>query len=162
MRGQWKAKSTEIRHCETCSTILERNRTTAGRLEGFRNFVRRRFCSLSCANSRSKGGESRNAYLFHARKLLKPACEACGATDNRQAHHVNMDWKNNSPENIQTLCLFCHHFWHAMHLRNGTTPTQPMPKLVSPWRTTPEVVSQGSEPTVTRSAHPPRKRSSKA
>ena len=132
MRGQWKAKSTEIRHCETCSSILERRRNDAGRLEGFRDFMRRRFCSLSCANSRSKGGESRNAYLFHARKLLKPACEACGVTTGRQAHHINTDWKDNRPENVQTLCLFCHHFWHAMHKRLGITPTQPMPKLLSP------------------------------
>src|SRR5574341_711139 len=132
MREQWKAKSTQSRQCETCSATLERRRNDAGRLEGFRDFMRRRFCSLSCANSRNKDGESRNAYLLHARKLLKPQCEACGATQNRQAHHVNTDWKDNRPENVQTLCLFCHQFWHAMHLRLGLTPMQPMPRLVSP------------------------------
>lgn len=132
MPWQWKQKSTELRHCETCSNPLERNRTPAGRLEGFRDFMRRRFCSLSCANSRSKGGESRNAYLHRARKLLKPNCECCGTAEQRQVHHVNMDWKDNRPENVQTLCIFCHHFWHAMHIRLGAKPTEPMPKLVSP------------------------------
>lgn len=132
MRGQWKIKSTEPRQCETCTITLERNRTPAGRLEGFRDFMRRRFCSLSCANSRNKGGDTRNAYLHHARKMLKEACECCGATEQRQAHHVNMNWRDNSQKNVQTLCLFCHHFWHAMHIRLGTTPTQPMPKLVFP------------------------------
>ena len=132
MRQQHKAKAAEPRQCKTCLTTLERRRNEAGRLEGFRDFMRRRFCSLSCANSRRKGGESRNAYLFHARKLLRPACEACGVTENRQAHHVNTDWRDNSPENVQTLCLFCHHFWHAMHERLGIAPTQRMPKLVPP------------------------------
>ena len=161
MRGQWKAKSTETRHCETCSSILERRRNDAGRLEGFRDFMRRRFCSLSCANSRNKGGESRNAYLFHARKLLKPACEACGVTTNRQAHHINTDWKDNRPENVQTLCLFCHHFWHAMHKRLGVTPMQPMPKLLSHLPTVLVVESVGSEATEMPSTRKRRASSSK-
>jgi hypothetical protein len=151
MRQQHKAKAAEPRQCETCSTTLERRRNDAGRLEGFRDFMRRRFCSLSCANSRSKGGESRNAYLFHARKLLRPACEACGAAQNLQAHHVNTDWRNNSPENVQTLCLFCHHFWHAMHDRLGMTPTQRMPKLVFPLPTEQEAASYACAPSETLS-----------
>lgn len=159
MRGQWKAKSTEPRQCETCSTTLERRRNDAGRLEGFRDFMRRRFCSLSCANSRSKGGESRNAYLFHARKLLKPRCEACGTTESRQAHHVDTDWKNNQPENVQTLCLFCHHFWHAMHERLGLTPTKPMPKLLTRSSSVPAIGLAVSEVTAMLSM-PTRRKSS--
>lgn len=151
MRQQHKAKAAEPRQCETCSFTLERRRNAAGRLEGFRDFMRRRFCSLSCANSRSKGGESRKASHYHARKLLKPTCECCGTTQRRQAHHVNMDWRDNSPVNVQTLCIFCHHFWHAMHIRLGTTPTQPMPKLVSHLPTAPVVASAGSEDTETPS-----------
>ena len=161
MRGQWKIKSTELRQCETCSNTLERNRTPAGRLEGFRDFMRRRFCSLSCANSRGKGGDSRNAHLYRARKLLKPNCECCGTTEQRQAHHVNMDWRDNSPANVQTLCIFCHHFWHAMHIRLGATPTQPMPRLVSHSPTTPDQEWCDCAPTATRSARPSRKGSSK-
>lgn len=161
MRQQHKAKAAEPRQCETCSTTLERRRNEAGRLEGFRDFTRRRFCSLSCANSRSKGGESRNVYLFHARKLLRPACEACGATENRQAHHVNTDWRDNSPENVQTLCLFCHHFWHAMHERLGMTPTQRMPKLASPSPTVRAAASDACAPTATRSTPKRRVSSSK-
>ena len=151
MRQQHKANAAEPRQCETCLSTLERRRNEAGRLEGFRDFMRRRFCSLSCANSRSKGGESRNAYLFHARKLLRPACEACGATENRQAHHVNTDWRDNSPANVQTLCLFCHHFWHAMHERLGMTPTQRMPKLVSHSRPRPAAEQAASKDMATRS-----------
>lgn len=110
MRGQWKAKSSEPRQCETCSCTLERRRDDSGRLEGFRDFMRRRFCSLSCANSRSKGGESRKASHYHARKQRTETCECCGASKRLQAHHVNEDWKDNRPENLQTLCVFCHAF----------------------------------------------------
>lgn len=132
MRGKWKHLIHELRDCETCGTTLLRRRHDSGRLEGYRDFMRRRFCSLSCANSRSKGGESRNAYLYQARKFLKAACECCGATTELHAHHVACNWKNNAPTNIQTLCVFCHQFWHAMHIRHGVLPTQPMPSLVSP------------------------------
>lgn len=140
MRGRWKGASAEIRHCETCAERLQRRRNDAGRLEGFRDFMRRRFCSLSCANSRRKGGESRNAYLYHARKHAKTECEACGLKQDLQVHHVDTNWKNNNPDNLQTLCLFCHHFWHAMHERLGVTPTLRMPKL--PTRSVAELRSE--------------------
>ena len=131
MRSQWKAKSADPRYCEHCTTILERRRHQSGRLEGFRDFMRRRFCSLSCANSRSKGGQSRKASHYHARKMRGLECECCGTTKRLHAHHVNEDWTDNRIENIQTLCIFCHQFWHATHRRLGVTPTQPMPRLVS-------------------------------
>jgi hypothetical protein len=129
MRAQWKPAASKPRSCETCASTLVRRRHESGRLEGFRDFMRRRFCSLSCANSRSKGGASRKAHHYHARKLRGPICEACGTTEQLQAHHVNEDWRDNRPENIQTLCIFCHHFWHALHIRHGATPTKRMSKL---------------------------------
>ena len=129
MRQQWKPKAVEPRCCEVCSKSLVRRRHESGRLEGFRDFMRRRFCSLSCANSRSKGGSSRKAAHYHARKLRLTECECCGTVDRLQAHHVNEDWTDNRPENVQTLCIFCHHFWHALHIRNGAKPMQRMPRL---------------------------------
>lgn len=131
MRGQWKPKATEPRHCEHCGSLLERRRNKSGRLEGFRDFMRRRFCSLSCANSRPKGGQSRKASHYHARKQRLETCECCGAASRLQVHHVNEDWTDNSPANLQTLCIFCHHFWHAMHRRLGVMPTRRMPRLAS-------------------------------
>ena len=157
MRKQHKAKASDPRQCEHCSKLLERRRNDAGRLEGFRDFMRRRFCSLSCANSRSKGGVSRKAYHYHARKQRMGACEACGAAKRLEAHHVNEVWTDNRPENLQTLCVFCHAFWHAMHRRLGVTPTQRMPKLVFPSPTIPEVGLAGSEPTAMPSTRKLRK-----
>lgn len=131
MRQQWKPKSTQERRCEHCSSILSRRRDNSGRLEGFRDFLRRRFCSLSCANSRPKGGTSRKASHYHARKQRLGNCECCGSTKRLQVHHINEDWKDNRKENLQTLCIHCHQFWHATHIRLGVKPTKPMPKLVS-------------------------------
>lgn len=161
MRQQWKQKSSQPRYCETCGTLLQRRRHDSGRLEGYRDFMRRRFCSLSCANLRSKGGESRNAYLYRARKLIGSECEYCGQTTELHAHHINTDWKDNRPENIQTLCVFCHQFWHAMHIRRGVTPTKPMPRLAHllPVGLPPEPAD--SVPTATPSS-PRRRRNSSA
>ena len=156
MRQQHKPKAADPRQCEHCSALLERRRNDAGRLEGFRGFMRRRFCSLSCANSRSKGGTSRKASHYHARKQRAECCEACGTNKRLDVHHVNEDWRDNSPTNLQTLCVFCHAFWHAMHRRLGATPTQRMPRLASPSPTAPEVGSADSEPTAMRSMRKPR------
>lgn len=131
MRRQWKAKYATPKQCEFCSKLLQRRRNAAGRLEGYRDFVRRRFCSLSCANSRSKGGESRKAYHYRARKVRLNECECCGTAKRLQVHHVDENWKNNVPSNLQTLCIFCHHFWHATHIRLGLKPAERMPRLVS-------------------------------
>lgn len=158
MRQQHKPKAAEPRQCEHCSKSLERRRNAAGRLEGFRDFMRRRFCSLSCANSRSKGGESRKASHYHARKQRAECCEACGTTKRLQVHHVDENWTNNDPANLQTLCAFCHAFWHAMHRRLGMTPTQRMPKLASPSAMVPAAASADSGDMATRSM--PKRRAS--
>ncbi|HEC61942.1 MAG TPA: hypothetical protein ENI27_06765 [bacterium] len=56
---------------------------------------------------------TRDGYRFHARKLRKSHCERCGTTTNLNTHHKDEDLRNNSPENIQTLCASCHtkHHW---------------------------------------------------
>lgn len=131
MKPRGDIKATPDRYCGCCGLALNRRRNSAGRLEGYRDFMRRRFCSLSCANSRPKGGASRKSMHYHARKLRGAVCECCGGKDRLHAHHINEDWSDNSPTNIQTLCIFCHQFWHATHRRLGVTPTAPMPKLVS-------------------------------
>lgn len=161
MRQQHKAKAAELRQCEHCSKTLERRRDANGRLEGFRDFTRRRFCSLSCANSRPKGGESRKASHYHARKQRAGSCEACGTSKRLQVHHIDEDWKNNDPTNLQTLCVFCHAFWHAMHVRLGTKPTQRMPRLASPLAATPEPEWDACAPTETRLTRSKRGSSSK-
>ncbi len=51
---------------------------------------------------------TRRAYAMRARKLLLKACETCGGNTRLSVHHRDRDWRNNAPENIQTLCTPCH------------------------------------------------------
>ncbi len=129
MTGAALRKPDPEKRCMICGCRLQRRRMPSGRLEDLGAFLRRQFCSLSCANSRAKGGTSRKAYHAQARKHRKTECESCGCQTRLHVHHLNEDWRNNDPSNLQTLCIFCHQFWHATHRRLGLKPSQRMPKL---------------------------------
>ena len=98
-----------------------------GRLEDLSVFMKRRFCSLSCANTRTD--LTKHGYSWRARKHLKKKCEACGYARALQAHHIDQDKAHNEPENIQTLCKHCHDFWHTTAKRIGRTVAGRMPRL---------------------------------
>lgn len=102
--------------CANCGTPLSRRRY-GGQLEDLTAFRRRRFCSLSCANTRVT--LTKHGYSWRARKHLKSSCEACGETRQLQAHHVDQNKANNAAENIQTLCRWCHDFLHTTAKRRG-------------------------------------------
>ncbi len=116
------------KNCEFCSTPLERKRF-GERLEDRSNFRRRRFCSHTCGSSRRVVTSS--AARWRARKLAKASCEACGETRKLCVHHVNGNEQENDPSNLQTLCAFCHDFWHAMLKRRGLPIAGRVPVLVS-------------------------------
>src|SRR6266566_9049793 len=122
------AKPTPEKRCSMCGARFQRARF-GGRLEDLTAYMKRQFCSLSCSSSRTRGGLSRKAFHAQARKHRKTYCEACGGNDRLHAHHVNEDWTDNSPVNIQTLCVWCHQFWHATHRRRGVTSSTRMPAL---------------------------------
>ena len=109
--------------CAFCGTGFSRRR-----LETRKAFLQRRFCSLSCANSKA-GRLTKHGYSWRARKHLKRKCEACGSTMRLIAHHVDQDKSNNTPGNIQTLCKWCHDFWHATQKRLGLSSAGRMPAL---------------------------------
>lgn len=67
---------------------------------------RRKFCSLSCANTRDDLTFS--GYSIRARAHLKDSCEVCDRTHYLAAHHIDHDRTNNTAENIETLCASCH------------------------------------------------------
>ena len=106
------AKPTPEKHCETCGVILQRARFN-GRLEDLGAFRKRQFCSLSCANSREKGGDSSTTFHRRAGKHRKTACENCGVPHRRlHVHHRDENPANNEPANLQTLCPSCHKLSH--------------------------------------------------
>ena len=113
--------------CECCGKEMTR-RKYGNRLEDLAAFKKRRFCSLSCANTRTD--LTKHGYSWRARKHLKEACEACGYRHRRQAHHIDQNNRNNEQENIQTLCKHCHDFWHTTAKRLGRTVAGRMPSLV--------------------------------
>lgn len=143
-------KPTPEKRCLMCGMRLQRKRYSTGLLEGVTEYLKRQFCSLSCANSRSKGGLSRKAFHAQARKQKKPNCESCGFKKRLHVHHINEDWTNNNPENLQTLCAFCHQFWHSMHRRLGVKPSTRMPVLGSLWPQECQAELDACEPTATR------------
>lgn len=120
-------KQEAIKYCECCGKEMQRKRFNRT-LEDLSAFQRRRFCSLSCANTRTD--LTRHGYSWRARKHLKRNCEACGYTRALQAHHMDQDIANNEGSNIQTLCKHCHDFWHTTATRIGKTVAGRMASLV--------------------------------
>jgi hypothetical protein len=99
----------ELKSCANCGIKMSRKRFN-GRLEDLSAWKRRRFCSLSCANTRKEVGYHGNSW--RARKHLKKLCEHCRKKRNLHAHHLNKDRTDNSKQNISTLCGRCHALAH--------------------------------------------------
>jgi hypothetical protein len=119
-------KSDPTKYCMRCGVQLERQKT-GDRLEDRGVFLRRKYCSLTCANSRTT--VTRGGHYWRARKFRGPSCEACGTRKSLQVHHVNGDHRDNRPENAQTLCIHCHKFWHDTLSRHGRSIDGRMPPL---------------------------------
>lgn len=129
------ATPTPTKYCEWCAEPFVRSRVGKNsQLECVGNFMKRRFCSISCSVSRqhAKAPQTAAASRKRAQKFVSGSCEACGHTRNLVVHHVDGDPKNNLPPNLQTLCSPCHSYWHAMLRRTGRRPEERMPRLVVP------------------------------
>ncbi len=121
-------KPDPLKNCANCGSAMERNRYN-GQLEDMSVFKRRKYCCLSCANTRATEALTKHGYSWRARKHLKTCCEACGYKKTLQAHHVDQNPANNEPDNIQTLCKHCHDFWHTAQKRTGRELAGRMPPL---------------------------------
>jgi hypothetical protein len=122
-------KTNPTKLCENCGKAFERSRYN-GRLENLRNFERRRFCSRKCFGEKT----TRTALVAITgpyRQHLKAECEACGQAGRLTGHHVDHNHTNNSPDNIQTLCIHCHGFWHGLQVRLGKETLGRMPRLLA-------------------------------
>jgi hypothetical protein len=128
-----RTKQTPIKSCEWCGKPFARGRVgMEARLEDVGNFMRRRFCSISCSVERQYATEPPTvaASRRRATKHIAGSCACCGAGCELVIHHVDCNPMNNDPANLQTLCTYCHSFWHAMHRRLGKQPQTPMPRMV--------------------------------
>ena len=107
------------KYCEQCGTRVER-KTFNGRLEDLGVFKRRKYCDQVCmANAFVSDAPCEGTLHKRARQFLGTSCEFCGATMRLQAHHKDTNPQNNSPENIQTLCISCHASYHHRVRRVG-------------------------------------------
>lgn len=98
-------KPTPTKTCETCGAPMERKRY-GKRLEDWAVFMRRRHCSLSCANTRSE--VTKDAHHWRARKHKATVCAECATTADLHVHHKDRNPANNDPTNLTTLCSSCH------------------------------------------------------
>ena len=102
------------RCCRFCHAPLVPKLVRPNGYESPAIFARRKHCDRACmARGMQKEHPTRSAYLVRARPFLKSACEQCGATDRRLTiHHKDLNWANNAPENLATLCSSCHTSLH--------------------------------------------------
>ena len=98
------------KYCERCGKRLRRNRY-GKTLEDMTRFKCRKFCSLRCANSRGIRSMSSTQQHKLSARFRKPRCELCGVVPPKSqlhVHHINKNWRDHRPENLQTLCIKCH------------------------------------------------------
>lgn len=121
-------KKEPVRYCKACDTLLVRRKKAGGELESLNVFKRRKYCNAKCARYRDR---PEDWLLNHAkaRKHKKAYCEACGIEESLHAHHVDGNPKNNRKQNIQTLCVWCHNFLHAVMERLKLDVPGRMPPL---------------------------------
>lgn len=96
-----------------------RKRYSNGELESWNSYNRRVYCSKECLSKAYKEkphtGTSWMTIHYHARNLLPEGpCEICGATENIDVHHKDLDPHNNDPSNLIRLCRSCHMKQHRV------------------------------------------------
>lgn len=107
-------KPTPERYCEYCGKKLERKRLPNGDLEYLIHFNRRRFCDRDCmANAFKQKPKKKNPNWmtahYHARHVCPPGpCVICGKDSRTEVHHLDWNWRNNSPDNLVRVCRGCH------------------------------------------------------
>lgn len=121
-------KPDPIKHCKQCGDLLSRKRIN-GRLEDLSVFIRRQYCDQGCMAMSFRTSDdvaARATILKRARAFKGGKCEQCGTADRLQIHHKNRDWRDNSCENLQTLCARCH---MLLHHANGDIKPRKDPGL---------------------------------
>ena len=108
------AKPTPEKSCKRCGKLFTRWRRGTN-LEQRASYMKRRYCSMRCANMRGRWGTSKTALHREAQKSVLDACQECGRTGvTLHVHHVNGDPTDNRSSNYRTVCCSCHKLLHGM------------------------------------------------
>ena len=95
--------------CVVCGSEIPRRTYPGGQHQQWCYYVKQRYCGFQCAGSdRRKEDPTRAAWQWRARRLKLKNCQRCGSTKRLCLHHIDRNWKNNEPHNIETLCASCH------------------------------------------------------
>ena len=105
-------KQDPVRYCAFCGTLLVRKRFPSG-LEDIGVFLRRKYCDRTCMakafDAKPSQSTENSVCHYHARKIvLQGKCEICGAENASDVHHIDKDFRNNSPSNLMRICRSCH------------------------------------------------------
>lgn len=111
------SKACPDKMCEFCGKPFNRRRFGT-RLEDYGRFLTRRFCSISCAESKPFPMD-RRTFCKRAQEFRKASCDLCGSKQNLDVHHEGGDIRNNTAENTRTLCHSCHMKWHWKLRKRG-------------------------------------------
>ncbi|NCC47173.1 MAG: HNH endonuclease [Bacteroidia bacterium] len=117
MKLATQAKKTESKICPKCGKEFHRRRF-GERLEDFTRWNQRIYCSKQCSYIRPPLS-NKTSYHRLARTFLSQSCQNCGSMENLDVHHKDRNYKNNDPDNLQTLCHSCHmkYHWQQGHLK---------------------------------------------
>ena len=86
--------------------------------------------SLFNESTKERHPEGWSHYHYEARKFLKDKCECCGSEKHLEIHHINQNYMNNLLNNIQTLCKYCHDWWHKTAIRINREVAGKMPSII--------------------------------
>lgn len=95
-------------NCQACRKLLTKNRKYCNRqcmAVGYEGRIKR----LNVKNSRRQSG-----------KVLKKNCELCG-NPAKHVHHRDENPINNTPSNLQSLCVSCHRLSHSPNFMGTAT-----------------------------------------
>ena len=141
--------------CEFCGNVYER-RYINGRLEDRGVFLKRKFCCLSCSVSAQHATPppTEAAARKRTKRFIGVRCDSCGHDAGLCMHHVNGNPMDNTAQNLQTLCTYCHSVWHATLKRLNMRPLKPMPRLIE-WDDCAPTATRSSRKSPRSSSEPP-------
>lgn len=111
----WTMQKMTFIKCAFCGSDVEKPLKEITRQHNKGNF--RFYCGRECHIKKVQSGYSQTWQATHNRaryyfikRLSRPLlCARCNHySAKNQVHHINGNWRDNTPQNLQCLCMKCH------------------------------------------------------